>query len=150
MKVREIMTPDVVTVDQRDPIARAEELMQLNRIRHVPVVDGDVLVGVVTQRDVLAFSLPPGSDPIDDQDLKSRTRVQRIMRGAVETVRPDADVAEAADKMLALKIGSVAVVDERLHLVGIVTEADFVRLARALLGAIEPAVEELARARRAG
>ncbi len=55
------------------------------------------------------------------------------MHGLVETARPESDAAEAASKLLELKIGCLPVIDERHHVVGIVTEADFVRLARDLL-----------------
>jgi CBS domain-containing protein len=127
-----MMTPEVVAVDASQPVSTVEELMSADRIRHLPVLDGDVLVGLVSQRDVLAVSLPIGSDEAEDRERKSRISVQQIMRGSVETVGPDTDVVDAADRMLELKIGCLPVVDERLHLVGIVTEADFVRLGREL------------------
>ena len=135
MKVSQIMTSRVFTVAPADTVALAEETMTSEHIRHLPVVDGDLLVGIVSQRDVLAASPSNISVPSEDDDLdfKSRLHVNKIMRGFVESVRPDTDAAEAAGTMLEQKIGCLPVVDDRLHVLGIVTEADFVRLARDLL-----------------
>jgi CBS domain-containing protein len=135
MNVSQIMTSRVFTVAPSDTVALAEETMISEQIRHLPVVDGDLLVGIVSQRDVLAAS--PSSLAVvseeDDLDFKARLHVSKIMRGFVESVRPETDAAEAAGKMLEQKIGCLPVVDDRLHVVGIVTEADYVRLARDLL-----------------
>jgi CBS domain-containing protein len=135
MKVREMMTVEVTTIEPCDTVETAEKRMDELRVRHLPVADGDVLVGIVSQRDVLAASLPSIThpDPEEDHDLKRRTRVEKIMRGLVETVTLDTDVIEAAEKLLLYKIGCLPVVDDRLHVIGMVTEADFVRLAHDLL-----------------
>jgi CBS domain-containing membrane protein len=135
MKVREIMTVEAATIERCDSVELAEKRMEEHRIRHLPVVDGDVLVGIVSQRDVLAASLPriTHPDPEDDRDLKRRTRVEKIMRGLVETVTSETDVIEAARALLTYRIGCLPVVDERLHIMGIVTEADFVRLVHDVL-----------------
>ena len=57
-------------------------------------------------------------------------RVDDVMHHDVETVGPDDDAVKAADILLAQKVGSLPVVDERHHLMGIVTESDFVSIAR--------------------
>jgi CBS domain-containing protein len=135
MLVGDIMSPDVYTVAPSDTVLRAEETMKREHIRHLPVVDGDVLVGLVTQRDIMAVAPSPLSTSSEEDDIeaKARMRVERIMRGFVESVRPDTDAVEAADRMLDLKIGCLPVLDERKRVVGIVTEADYVRLARDML-----------------
>ncbi len=135
MKVREMMTVEVATIEASDTVEAAEERMARERIRHLPVVDGDVVVGIVSHRDVLAASLPSVTNPGTEEDryLKRKIRIEQIMRGLVETVTPETDVVVAADKLLDLKIGCLPVVDERLKLQGIVTEADFVRLVREVL-----------------
>lgn len=135
MKVREMMTVEVATIEPSDTVEAAEDRMARERIRHLPVVDGDIVVGVVSHRDVLAASLPTLTRPDTEEDsaLKRKTRIEQIMRGLVETVTPETDVVAAADKLLELKIGCLPVVNERLKLQGIVTEADFVRLVREVL-----------------
>lgn len=142
MKVREIMTTPVTTLEPNDNLAFAEELMTVERVRHLPVVDGDVLVGILSQRDIAAASIPLTNDPSTEQDLeaKRKVRVDEVMHHEVETVSPDEDAVKAADILLAQKVGSLPVVDERHHLMGILTEADFVSIARDALakGVIVP------------
>lgn len=131
------MSAPPVTVERTDTLAFAEELMTVERIRHLPVVDGDVLVGLLSQRDILAASISSLSQPSEEDDLslKRKVEVAQVMRGDVETVTPETSALRAAERMLAEKIGCLPVIDERHHLVGIVTDADYVKLARDLLAA---------------
>jgi CBS domain-containing protein len=140
VKVREIMSAPPVTVSRTDTIAFAEELMNVERIRHLPVVDGDVLVGLLSHRDLLAASISTLSSPSeeDDLELKRHHDVGRVMRGIVETATPETPIEKAADVLLAHQVGCLPVVDERHHLVGIVTSSDFVRLARDLVASSQP------------
>lgn len=135
VNVREIMSAPAVTVEPADSLAFAEELMMVERIRHLPVVDGDTLLGVISQRDLLAASISTLSRPSEEDDLefKRKVEVAEVMRGSVETVTPETPAASAADTMLAQKLGCLPVIDERRHVVGVVTSDDFVRLARDLL-----------------
>lgn len=154
VRVREIMSAPPITVDRTDTLAFAEELMNVERIRHLPVVDGDVLVGLITHRDVLAASISTLSAPSEEDDLELKRRVQvgTIMHGIVETTVPEAPLDKAADALLAHQIGCLPVIDERHHLLGIVTSTDFVRLARELVagGSKAPSAHPpRARARRA-
>ena len=153
VRVREIMSAPPVTLDRSDTLAFAEELMNVERIRHLPVVDGDVLVGLISQRDVLAASISTLSGPSDEDDLELKRKVQvgTIMHGVVETTTPDAPAEKAADALLAHQVGCLPVIDERHHLVGIITSSDFVRLARGLLAGAEatPARAPRPHARRA-
>ena len=140
MKIREIMSAPPVTVSPTDTLAFAEELMNVERIRHLPVVDGDVLVGLLSQRDLLAASLSTLSNPSEEDDLeiKRHVEVARLMRGIVETVTPEASIEKAAETLLDHKVGCLPVIDERHHLIGIVTSADFVKLARDLVTQSQP------------
>ena len=135
VRVREIMSTPPVTLERSDTLAFAEELMNVERIRHLPVVDGDVLVGLITHRDVLAASISTLSAPSEEDDLELKRKVQvgTIMHGIVETTTADAPADKAADALLAHQIGCLPVIDERHHLIGIVTSTDFVRMARDLL-----------------
>lgn len=139
MKVRDIMTWPVVTLSPNETLEAAEERMSLERVRHLPVVDGDVLVGLISHRDLLAASMSvlTGASAEADAGLKRATRVGDVMRGAVETASPDEDAAAAAERLLASKIGCLPVVDERSHLEGMVTESDFVAVALAFLSGRE-------------
>ncbi len=141
VNVREIMSAPPVTVDRTDTLAFAEELMNVERIRHLPVVDGDVLLGLISQRDLLAASLSTLSQPSEEDDLerKRKVHVGSVMHGVVETVTPDTPAERAAETMLAHQLGCLPVIDERHHLLGIVTSSDFVRLAQSLLGGLNHA-----------
>jgi CBS domain-containing membrane protein len=135
VKVRDLMSAPVVTVDRTDTLAFVEELMNVERVRHLPVVDGDVLVGIISQRDLLAASISSLSNPSEEDDLsqKRKVEVSQIMRGTCETTAPDTPLAEAAETLLAHQVGCLPVVDDRHHLLGILTPTDFVRFTRDLL-----------------
>jgi CBS domain-containing membrane protein len=128
------MTAAVTTVAPGDTLEFVENLMAVERVRHLPVVEDDVLVGLVSNRDILAASISSLRNPSDEEDdrAKRHSHVRDVMHAALETVGPDADLVEAAETMLTQKVGSLPVVEGK-RLVGIVTEADFVRIVRDLL-----------------
>jgi CBS domain-containing membrane protein len=135
VRVRELMSTPVTTLDPNDSLAFAEELMNVERVRHLPVVDGDTLVGVLSHRDILAASISSLKNPSQEEDLESKrkVRVREVMRGSVETIGLDELAMKAADVLLVHKVGCLPVVDERHKLMGIVTESDFVLLVREAL-----------------
>src|SRR5262249_30547132 len=118
-----------------DNMVVAEEIMQAERIRHLVVVDGEVLLGLVSYADILTASISALANPSDEEDLdfKRHMPVSEIMSGSVETIGPDADVTEAADLMLTQRTDCLPVVDERHRIAGIVTALDFVRVIRRML-----------------
>jgi len=127
--VRDLMTDRVFTLGPNDDLEELYELMDDRRVRHVPVVDRDGdLVGLVTQRDLARGALGPQDTlPLNvQQELLRRRKVREIMAAEVETVDPDVDLNAAAQMLLENKIGCLPVV-EGAHLVGILTESDFVR-----------------------
>ena len=128
-RVRDFMTPNVVTVRPDDTVVRAYELMLDNRFRHLVVVDRDGdLVGLLTHRDLLRYALIERTDlPLSLQrGILSRMRVEDVMTSEVETAEPGQWLHEAALIMFENKYGCLPVV-EGSRLVGILTESDFVR-----------------------
>jgi CBS domain-containing membrane protein len=126
-RVSELMTPKPVTVTPDTPLAEVVELMEERRIRHVPVVDAeDELLGIVSQRDLVGFA---GAGLHPTPDALGEATVAEVMNEVVDTVTSECCAAEAARHMLRTKRGSLPVVDRKLHVIGIITEADFVRLA---------------------
>ena len=129
LRVRDLMTPNVVTVRPDDTIAQAYELMLDNRFRHLVVVDeeGD-LAGLLTHRDLLRYALIERTDlPLSLQrGILSRMRVEDVMTSEVETAESGQWLQEAALIMFENKYGCLPVV-EGSQVVGILTEADFVR-----------------------
>ncbi len=120
--VGEFMTKDLVTVRETDDLALAESLLKLGGIRHLPVVRERKLVGILTQRDVLRsghWGKPAARE----------LPVSEVMTRQPTSVRPAMGLAQAARLMLERKYGCLPVCDDDGTLVGIVTEADFVRFA---------------------
>ena len=127
--VRDLMTERVYTLRENDRLLDLEELMSSRHVRHVPVVDRDgELIGLVTHRDLARGVLGRIQElPIGvEEDLLRRRRVGEIMVTEPETIEPDTPLREAAEIMLENKIGCLPVT-EGTRLVGILTEADFVR-----------------------
>ena len=130
--VSEIMTRDVTTLREEENLSTLLGDMARAGFRHLPVVDGKRLVGLVSHRDLLRIS----SSSLDrdslhkaiDRQHKDETFVAAIMTRDVDTVGPDTPLAEAATKLLAHKYGCLPVVDEQQQLLGIVTEKDFLEL----------------------
>lgn len=132
--VRDIMTPVVEILQIGDSLDLATRLMKAGRIRHLPVVDGQQrLVGLITHRKLLSAWLGHG-DPAHERprDVAREIPVEMVMETDVITTWPDAPITEVAGLMETRKIGCVPVLDEG-KVVGIVTEADFVKTVRRLL-----------------
>ncbi len=126
LEVRDLMTTALITANAKDPLSGAHAEMQVGVVRHLPVVDDHgKLVGVLSDRDILRSlgHRPP-------------KRVGDVMSRNVVTIRPGAPAHEAAQVMLDEKIGSVLVVEEDGALVGMVTQTDYLDLARRALLAL--------------
>ena len=129
LRVRDLMTPQVIGVRPYDSIAIAYDRMLDHRIRHVLVIDEDgELVGLVTHRDLLRHSLIERAElPLGlERSVLKRIQVDEVMTSEVETAGPDDPLHHAAQLMLDRKYGCLPVVEKGI-VVGILTEADFVR-----------------------
>jgi CBS domain-containing membrane protein len=135
MKVRELMSTDLVTLTEDETLAHAKRCMDRGRIRHLPVVRERELVGLVTHRDLLAasFSILREVHSRDQRRLFVTVPVADVMHRDVVTIDPGVPVAEAARMLLRSKFGCLPVVGPRHELLGLVTEADFLRLTVRLL-----------------
>jgi len=128
MRVRDLMTAKPITVDPETPMLEARERMLRERIRHLVVIDEARVVGIITDRDV-RLNLPSPATSLSVWEINyllMRVTVGGVMTTSVIVVDPDRPIAEAARIMMDHKIGALPVVEEG-HLVGIVTESDFVR-----------------------
>ena len=134
MRVDELMTRNPVTQGPEDRLVDAEEQMGLRGFRLIPVVDGDrTLVGIISQVDLVRASLK-GDDGDRTAQLvrKARIRVSDLMVKRVDTVAPGDEVGEIARRLRAKRRACFPVVEDG-KLVGILTEADFVRMVGFLL-----------------
>lgn len=130
LKVKDIMSREVHTVQRNDQLALADRLMRDERIRHLPVIDeaGDVCA-VVSQRDLFRGALlrALGYGSRAEDSMLRQVVVKEAMSAEIFTTTPEASLAEAARVMIERQIGCLPVLDAG-KLVGIVTETDFVRL----------------------
>ncbi len=129
--VREVMSGDVTTLDVNDNLSIADDVMNLGRIRHMPVVDeDDQLVGIVSQRDIFrgALSRLLGYGERAQSRLIATLSVKDVMTTHPKSVGPDALLSEAAQTIYENKLGCLVVVEGE-KVVGILTESDFVHLA---------------------
>ena len=120
MKVRQIMTENVVTVGQREPISHAARLMKRSNLGALPVCDDDGrLRGIVTDRDIVTRCVAGDDDP-------GETQVREIMSRGVVTCRADDDADELVQAMSARQVRRIPVTDGG-KLVGMVSLADLAR-----------------------
>jgi len=126
--VREIMTTNPYTLEANDVLDLADDLMSMSRIRHIPILDGTELVGVVSQRDLFYSALVKalGVKQREQKDLMKTIRAREVMSQPVITISKGTSVKEAARLMAENKIGCLPVV-EGTRLVGLVTETDILR-----------------------
>lgn len=128
LKVKDIYTKGAITVSPKAPIAEARRLMEEHKIRRLPVVEGDRVVGIVTQLDLLraAPSVATSLSIWEINYLLDKVRVEEIMTRDVVTVTPETDVAKVATVMKDRKIGGLPVVQDG-RIVGVITESDIFR-----------------------
>jgi len=127
--VSEIMQTDIATLAPTDRLDFADDVMQLGRVRHMPVLEDGRLVGIVSNRDLLAASLSKTLDfePSERRSFLRSIEVSEAMTPAVISVEADATLGEVAQLMLHRKIGCVPVVKPDRTLIGLVTETDLIR-----------------------
>ena len=130
LRVCDVMTKEVTTLKRNDQLSLANDIMQLGRVRHLPVLEDDGrLAGILSQRDLfrgaLAHALGCGQHA--QRKMLDSLLVKEVMSSDVMTTSPDTPLVEAARILLERKIGCLPVV-EGGQLVGILTEADFVAI----------------------
>ena len=133
MRVRDLMSRPVFTLELGKHVIIASKIMNWARVRHVPVVDEENhVVGLVTQRDLLKFSIASfGPEPPEWEDSQDgwTIPIERVMRREIQTIGPEEPIQEAARLMRKHKYGCLPVVNGGV-LVGIISEHD-------LLGVVE-------------
>lgn len=122
------MAEKIVTISADDSLSTVEDIMTLGRLRHLPVVRGGALVGVVSQRDLLRASLSNLTAFGNEQRraFLHAVEIRRVMSSPPITIGPDATPEQAARVMADDKIGCLPVV-EGGTLVGMLTETDLLR-----------------------
>jgi CBS domain-containing membrane protein len=130
-RVKDLMATEVTSLKRNEKLSLADDLMNLGRIRHLPVLDddGETLVGIVSQRDLFRGALAQaiGYGQHARRKLLDTLQVKDVMTTDVTTTTPETSLVEAARVLMERKIGCLPVL-ENGRLVGILTEGDFVAL----------------------
>ena len=130
MVARELMTPDPLTVSPQATVAEVWDLMREADVRHVPVVQADGLVGMVSDRDLARVDIArllkaEGAGALRDE---LATPIARLMSPVVIAVDPESDIGEVIELLIDHRIGAVPVVrEETREVLGIISYVDVLR-----------------------
>ena len=119
--IRDLMTEGPATVEPSATLVDAARVMAQEDVGPVPVVDGERVVGILTDRDIVVRAIAEGRDP-------QSTTVQDVISSDLATIQPDASLDEALQLMAQRQVRRIPVV-EGDRLVGIVAQADVARAA---------------------
>jgi CBS domain-containing protein len=122
-KVADVMTERPRAVAPQTPLNEVAEVMEAEDVGAVPVVEGDRLVGIVTDRDIVVRAVAKGKDPrgMPASEVSSRELL---------TVSPDDDLSDALKVMAQHQVRRLVVIAEDDRLVGVVSQADVARQAK--------------------
>jgi CBS domain-containing protein len=125
IRVRDIMQTSFVTVSAGDTLSTVEDIMTLGGVRHMPVVRGGSLVGVVSERDLLRASLSNLTEfgHEERRAFLQVVEITRVMSTPPVIIAPDAEIEQAARLLTEKRIGCLPVIEEG-KLVGLLTETD--------------------------
>ncbi len=140
--IGELMTKDVFTVTLEDTVRKADLLMREENIRHLPVVENNKLIGLITERTIMEYTLRrlyDFEDNLDEMALNTIGDFREIMLKNVKVIFPEDSLLKAVELMTKYKIDCLPVVDWQNNLVGIITSYDVLLYIRKML------LEELAK-----
>ncbi len=135
MLVRKKMKTDLITITKNERMTMAKKILEEKNIRHLPVVEGKKLIGLVTNMDIRKAEASPATS-LEIRELHyllDKLTVGEIMTRNVITISPDISVEEAATILHDNKIGCLPVVEDG-NLVGIITENDVMEILINVMG----------------
>jgi CBS domain-containing membrane protein len=127
--VSTIMTKNVVKVNLSDELTKVESLFKKHKIRHIPVVNGNKILGMLSYTDLLRISF---ADAVDDDEKEidvtvyNMFSVEQVMARNLVTVSPDTTIKEVAEILASKEFHALPIVEGDL-LVGIVTTTDLIK-----------------------
>jgi len=134
MRVEDVMTREVVSLGPGDTLRAAVNAVQRNRIRHIPIVEVERLVGIVTDRDIKRAtpSVHGGASQEDFNRALDELTLAHVMTRDPLVVHPSTSVKDAVALLIDRKYGALPVVDGE-RLVGIVSDIDLLRVLHTML-----------------
>lgn len=125
--VKDVMTKDLITISPNENLAKASELMEKNHFRHLPVVEGEKLIGILSKTDLLRLGF---NDTLGDLEMQIGSNLYDILTvGQVMVAHPmfvgeNMSLAEASEKMIEEQFHALPVVNEENEFSGIITTSD--------------------------
>ena len=116
-KVHEVMTDNPRCVTPETPVSEAARLMKSEDVGSLPILEGDKVTGVITDRDIVIRAVAEEKDP-------RGMPVREVASRELVTIRPDEDLSEALKLMASYQVRRLPVVDEDNTLVGVLAQAD--------------------------
>lgn len=136
VQVSTIMSTNLIKLNTTDTLAKAEQLFRENKIRHIPVMDGNKIIGMLSYTDLLRISF---AETLDDEEqiidvtVYEVFSIEQVMAKNLVCIRPDTLIKEAAEILATREFHALPVVESGL-LIGIVTTTDLIKY---LLSCIE-------------
>lgn len=139
MFVKEWMSRGLITVAPNATLDEALKLMETNKIRRLPVVDGGKLVGIVTDRDLMKVSPSPATtlSKYELNYILEKIIINDIMSKKLYTINQNSTIEEAALILFNEKIGGIPVVEDSGAIVGVITETDLFKAFVNIMGLTE-------------
>ncbi len=131
MKKREpvshIMSSNLITVNVNTPLRETRDLFAENKVRHIPVVSGDKLIGILSYTDIMRISFGGNFEQDNaDEAIFDMLSINQVMKSNVRTVSPNDTVKEVAEILTKVEFHALPVT-ENDKLVGIVTTTDVIQ-----------------------
>lgn len=127
--VSTIMTVNVIKLNVTDSLAKAEKLFKEKKIRHIPVMNGTKIIGMLSYTDLLKISIADTLDE-DEQEIDITVydvfTIQQVMAKKLICVSPETTIKEAAEILASREFHALPVTDDG-NLVGILTTTDLIR-----------------------
>ncbi|MCH8533915.1 MAG: CBS domain-containing protein [Flavobacteriaceae bacterium] len=127
--VSKIMTDNLVKLNLNDSLTKAESLFKKHKIRHLPVVSGDKIVGMLSYTDLLRISFADATDESGDSvetTVYDMFTLEQVMTSNVKTVDAEDNIKDVAEIFTSAEFHALPVVEDN-KLVGIVTTTDIIK-----------------------
>lgn len=124
-----IMTTPVITLKKDDNLETAEHLFKLHHIRHIPVVEGNVIIGMLSYTDLLRLSFADvdlDEDDMSDVMVYSMFSIEQVMNKNIVAVSSSNSIKDVAEILATKEFHALPVVDNNA-LTGIVTTTDLIK-----------------------
>ncbi|HOY04301.1 MAG TPA: CBS domain-containing protein [Saprospiraceae bacterium] len=118
-RLQSLMTSNVITLTPEDTLGQARALFLEKRIHHLPIIEGKILVGMVTSWDI--FKLGKSAEEYND------IRIYDVMTRKLATLEPDSHLGAAAEVLMQHLFHAIPIVNDQHELVGIVTTYDLLK-----------------------